>query len=546
MTTFNELGVSPEIVKALEEHGIINPTEIQENAIPVILENDPDFIGMAQTGTGKTAAFGIPLLEMIDPGMNKTQALVLAPTRELAQQIAKELSVFSKYQEKVKVEVVYGGASIVDQMKSIKRKTPQVVIATPGRLIDLAKRKAINLGHVDWVILDEADEMLNMGFKDELDKILAFTPEDKRTWLFSATMPSEIRKLVKLYMHDPLEVKVNRKKVVNENIEHRFKTVRKADKPLALKRLIDFYPEMYGVVFCRTKIETQRLSQDLVKSGYAVEALHGDLSQAQRDQVMARFRAGNVKVLLATDVAARGIDVDNLTHVIHYALPDDKEYYTHRSGRTARAGKKGVSIALISPDDRRKLDILQSRLGIKMDQAKLPSLQEVTINRVTSWAEGVMKFEHEPVDQNIMETIKSYFEDYTKEELLEQFIAAELQKLNNAGERDDLNYTIKKGEGGDGNRRDRRDRDRGRGRGKGKEKGMDTFFINIGSVDKVNKGELLRMVCDISGIRGKDVGAIRVNKNHTFFDVKDSKSKGLEKKFKGMEFRGRKIRMNKE
>ena len=345
MTTFKDIGVSAEIVKALEENGIVNPTEIQDKAIPMILESDPDFIGMAQTGTGKTAAFGIPMLELIDSGIKKTQALVLAPTRELAQQIAKEISMFSKYQEQIKVDVVYGGASIQDQIRSIKRRTPHVVIATPGRLIDLAKRKAIDLGNIRYVILDEADEMLNMGFKEELDKILAFTPEDKRTWLFSATMPSEIRRLVKVYMKDPMEVKTNQKRVVNENIEHRYKMVRRADKPQALKRLIDFYPDMYGVVFCRTKIETQRLAETLVSGGYAVEALHGDLSQAQRDAVMNRFRSGSVKVLLATDVAARGIDVENLTHVVHYALPDDKEYYTHRSGRTARAGTSGVALS---------------------------------------------------------------------------------------------------------------------------------------------------------------------------------------------------------
>ena len=586
MTTFKDIGVSAEIVKALEEQGIINPTEIQEKGIPMILENNPDFIGMAQTGTGKTAAFGIPLLEMVDPGMNKTQALVLAPTRELAQQIAKEINGFSKYQDKIKIDVVFGGASITDQMRSIKRRTPQIVVATPGRLIDLAKRKAINLGDISWVILDEADEMLNMGFKDELDKILAFTPEDKHTWLFSATMPSEIRKLVRLYMKDPMEVKSSGKRVINENIEHRFKLVRRADKPQALKRLIDFYPEMYGVVFCRTKIETQKLAESLISGGYAVEALHGDLSQSQRDAVMNKFRSGSVKVLLATDVAARGIDVENLTHVIHYALPDDKEYYTHRSGRTARAGKKGVSIALISPDDRRKLDFLQSRLGIKMEQSKLPGLKEVTINRVTSWAEKISTFNHENVDENIMETINSYFGEFTKEQLLEQFIAIELDKMNHANERDDLNYSARKGDRDDSRgRRDNRDRDRGRGgnrserrerdfgrgrndrdrrgrdrgergdrgdrneRGGGrrrKEEGMETYFINIGDVDHVNKGELLRIICDQSGVNGRDVGAIRINKNHTFFDVKDDRTQGIEKKFDGMEYKGRKIRMNRE
>ena len=534
------MGLSDEIVKALEEQNIINPTDIQEQAIPILIQDEPDFIGLAQTGTGKTAAFGIPLLELIETDWNWVQSLVLAPTRELAQQIANELSNFSKYKKNVKVEVVYGGAPIDKQIKSIKNKIPQVIIATPGRLLDLIKRKTIRLDNIHYVILDEADEMLNMGFQEEIDKILEHTPQEKKTWLFSATMPSEIRKIIKKYMVDPVEVKVNTKKVVNENIEHRYKLVHRNDKPKALKRLIDFYPDMYGVVFCRTKIETQRLAESMMKDGYAVEALHGDLSQNQRDAVMAKFRSGNVRVLLATDVAARGIDVENLTHVVHYALPDDKEYYTHRSGRTARAGKKGVSIALISPEDRRKLDLIRHRLGIKMEQGKLPTLAEVAVNRVLTWSEKVKAFEYEDVDAKLIKQVRNSFDGYTKEELIERFVAMELDKLNHENERDDLN--LKPGKH-DRSRDDSRDRRRGKD---GKEKGMSTFFINIGKSDQVNKGEMLRMICDVSGIRGKDVGAIRIMKNHSYFDVRDLKSKGLEKKFKGLEFDGRKVRMNRE
>ena len=556
MNTFSDLGLADEIVKALNENNITTPTEIQAQAIPVMLAENPDVIGLAQTGTGKTAAFGLPLLQMVDPEFSDVQSVVLSPTRELAQQIANELGNFSKYLDGIKVEVVYGGAPIDKQIRSLRKKAPHILVATPGRLIDLIKRRAVKLNNIEWVVLDEADEMLNMGFKEDIDTILEGTPEEKRTWLFSATMPNEIRKIIKKYMVEPVEIKVSPKNVLNKNIEHRYKMVLRSDKPKALKRLIDYYPDMYGVVFCRTKIETQKLAQELTKDGYAVDALHGDLSQSQRDAVMARFRAGAVKVLLATDVAARGIDVENLTHVVHYALPDDKEYYTHRSGRTARAGKKGVSISLISPEDRRKLELLQSKLGIKMDQAKLPTLQEVAVNRVVSWADKVANFESEKVDDALMEKIIPSFENMSKEEMLEHFVAMELNKLNNKGEQDDLNYTPKKRKKGErletdrGGRdhfgRERKDRNERR-RGKdGKEPGMDTFFINVGSIDKVSKGELLRMVCDVSGLRGKDIGAIRVMKNHAIFDVKEAKSKGLEKKFKGLEFEGRKIRMNKE
>jgi len=333
---FKALGLSQAVLQALEEMGFKTPTEIQINTIPQLLTEQRDFIGLAQTGTGKTAAFGLPIVEMINPSDNNIQALILSPTRELAQQIAGQLEAFSKYQGKVNMVCVYGGANISNQIKDLRKPT-QIVIATPGRLIDLMKRKVISLTNLQYLVLDEADEMLNMGFKDELDTILAQTPGDKHTWLFSATMPSEIRRIIKNYMHDPFEVSVNSKQRVNVNIKHQYTVLKASDKIEAVRRLLDFHPDMYGIAFCRTKRDTQKVAEELNSSGYAAEPLNGDLSQAQRDAVMKRFRAKTLQLLVATDVAARGIDVDDLTHVIHYALPDDAEYYTHRSGRTGRA-----------------------------------------------------------------------------------------------------------------------------------------------------------------------------------------------------------------
>ena len=346
LSTFSDLGLSAPLLDAITSLGFETPTEIQEKAIPHLLGGDADFIGLAQTGTGKTAAFGLPLLDLLDPEADFTQAIVLAPTRELGQQIAEQLALFSGKQKGIRTLAVYGGANIVTQIKALK-KTRHVVIATPGRLIDLVNRKAVNLEQVRYVVLDEADEMLNMGFKEELDTILGFTPEQKQTWLFSATMPKEIRRMVKDYMSDPFEVRIDPKTVVNTNIQHQYAVVHPKDKAEALTRFLDLDPELYGVVFCRTKMDTQKLAERLVKGGYRADAIHGDLSQAARDRVMMRFKQRDLQVLIATDVAARGIDVNDLTHVFHFALPNDQAYYTHRSGRTARAGKKGISMSLI-------------------------------------------------------------------------------------------------------------------------------------------------------------------------------------------------------
>jgi len=473
LTSFKKLGLSKNILKVLEELGFEKPTEIQEQSIPILLEQDVDLIGLAQTGTGKTAAFGLPLLERIDTSKKATQGLILAPTRELGKQIAEQLKIFSKYQEKLNVLPVYGGANISEQIRALK-KTQHVIIATPGRLIDLIKRKAVKLDQLEYLILDEADEMLNMGFKEEIDKILSYAPEEKITWLFSATMPSAIKKIVKKYMDDPIEVKVNTKNEVNKDIEHQYIAVKTKDKESALCRFLDLDENLRGVVFCRTKRDTQDLATSLLAKNYKADALHGDLSQAQRDRVMKRFRKTDIKVLIATDVAARGIDVNDLSHVFHFSLPDDNAYYTHRSGRTARAGRKGISISFINGREGYKIKRLEQALGIEFKKVLIPDGKDIATIRVQDWAkELVDQKKKSQADDELLAQVEEIFEDISKEELIIKLVNLQLKKLN-IGVDEDLNDTTKPGDrssrddrrkGGNGGRggRGRGGRDRRRG-----------------------------------------------------------------------------------
>ena len=378
------------------------------------------------------------MLDLLDPESDFTQAIVLAPTRELGQQIAEQLALFSGKQKGIRTLAVYGGANIAMQIKALK-KTRHVVIATPGRLIDLVKRKAIHLEQVRYVVLDEADEMLNMGFKEELDTILGFTPEEKQTWLFSATMPKEIRRMVKDYMSDPFEVRIDPKTVVNTNIEHQYAVVHPKDKAEALTRFLDLDPELYGVVFCRTKMDTQKLAEHLIKGGYRADAIHGDLSQAARDRVMMRFKQRDLQVLIATDVAARGIDVNDLTHVFHFALPNDQAYYTHRSGRTARAGKKGISMSLIGFKEKYKINHLEKGLGVDFARVEVPLADAVVETRLRSWAMGLMaEVEGAAPPQELVEQIDLLLGPLSKEDMVSRLVARELGRLN-LGHRADLN-----------------------------------------------------------------------------------------------------------
>lgn len=475
MSLFKELGLSKPVLKAIEELGFETPSEIQSRAIPMLIQSQQDFIGLAQTGTGKTAAFGLPLLELIDPNEPYTQALILAPTRELGKQIAEQLRLYSKFMDRINTLPVYGGASIGDQMRALKKPT-QIIIATPGRLIDLTKRKAVKLNRLKYLVLDEADEMLNMGFKEEIDKILDYTPDDKLTWLFSATMPYEIQRIVQKYMDNPLEVRVNRKNTVNANIEHQYVMVKKSDKTAALTRFLNLDPTMRGVVFCRTKRETQALAEDLLKINYKADALHGDLSQAQRDRVMKRFKSHELQVLIATDVAARGIDVNDLSHVFHFTLPDQEEYYTHRSGRTARAGKKGISIAFINGREQGRIERLSRSLKISFEKVLIPKMNDIVDERLESFCTKIANTKiNGKLSAEVFEKAQLIFEEMPREELIAKLLTYELTQFGSDNSKDlnDIRSSSEKrarggrngrssgGRGRRGDREKRGDRERG-------------------------------------------------------------------------------------
>lgn len=446
MTSFKSLGLSEEVLKVLNEMGFEKPSEIQEEAIPQLLSQETDFIGLAQTGTGKTAAFGLPLMEKVDATHKATQALVIAPTRELGQQIAEQLQLFSKYKEKLNVLAVYGGANISTQIN--KLKNPQhIIIATPGRLMDLIKRKAVKLGEIKYVVLDEADEMLSMGFKEDIDSILRHTPDYKRTWLFSATMPFEIKKIVDEFMDNPIEVKVNTKNTVNVNIDHQYVSVKQSNKTEALCRFLDVDFDMRGVVFCRTKRDTQNLAELLMQKKYRADALHGDLSQHQRDRVMKRFKDHQLQVLIATDVAARGIDVDDLTHVFHFNLPDDLSYYTHRSGRTARAGKKGISLVFATGREQERIRQIQKKLKIEFTQVEIPNSEQISAQRIENWSRIILETPVKNVDQELVDVADILLGGLSKKELISKLVAIELENLTSESEQD-LNEKANTGGGG--------------------------------------------------------------------------------------------------
>jgi len=443
LNTFNTLGLSENLLKVLEKIGFKEPTPIQEKSIPILLSREKsDFIGLAQTGTGKTAAFGLPLIDLVESNSREVQALIMAPTRELGQQTAKQIVDLSSNYKALNVEVVYGGAAIANQIKALKKPT-HIVVATPGRLLDLIRRRAIKLEQVRYVVLDEADEMLNMGFKEDIDQILSNIKVEHSTWLFSATMPKEIRKIVKKYMENPQEVAVNSGQKSNVDITHQYIVTRSNDKLAAMRRFLDMEPEMRGILFCRTKRETQQISDELNQVGYGTEALHGDLSQSQRDAAMKRFKAKNMQLLVATDVAARGIDVSELSHVLHHKLPDQLEAYTHRSGRTGRAGKKGVSIAFINGREGRRIAELERHLKVKFEPIEVPSATEMKDVRLLRWAQQILSMPVDKKAESALEQLKSHFESLTKEDLLKRLVSKELKQIT-AAEGGDLNVRPEK------------------------------------------------------------------------------------------------------
>ncbi|NOY37251.1 MAG: DEAD/DEAH box helicase [Chlorobi bacterium] len=512
--TFTDLGLHQNILRAVDSLGFSTPSEIQEKAIPIISSGTQDFVGLAQTGTGKTAAFGLPLVQQTDFTLQDTQGLVICPTRELCMQITKDLMAFARYQSHPNIVPVYGGASIDDQIRRLK-KGAHIVVATPGRLLDLIRRRVIRLNTVNRVVLDEADEMLNMGFKEDIDTILEQTPEEKRVWLFSATMPKEVRRIAKNYMNDPAEIIVGKQNSAADNIEHRYYMMREKDRYYALKRILDFYPDIFGLIFCRTRRETGMISEKLEKEGYNVVALHGDLSQSQRDAAMKKFRERTVTILVATDVAARGIDVDGITHVIHYNLPDEPEYYTHRSGRTARAGKSGISVALINTREINKIRQIEKLIQTKIEYTPIPEAEEIGEKRMYAMMDRVVKT---PVDEEAIErywpVIYNKLKHLPAEEIVLKFISTELNALleyyKNAG---NLNAKQEKPV-------NREEGKRRNGKSSGKINGPTiTFFINLGDKQHMNKGAMVRLVCSGSGISGKQVGKIDIHPEYSLFEV---------------------------
>ncbi len=537
MNPFIELGIRHDIVNAISDLGFENPTPIQEQSIPVLLTGSNDFVGLAQTGTGKTAAFGLPLLELIDFDQNKPQALILCPTRELCLQITSDIKSYSKNMSNVKVVAVYGGSSIMDQLREIKRGV-QIVVATPGRMLDIIGRKAIDFSEIQYVVLDEADEMLNMGFQEDINEILSTTPEEKKTWLFSATMPAEVRRIAKNYMTDPFELTMGTKNTGNINIEHEYYVVKARDKYAAFKRIVDFNPDIFGIVFCRTKIETQEIAESLIKDGYNADSLHGDLSQQQRDKVMKRYRERNLQLLIATDVAARGIDVNDVTHVINYSLPDEIENYTHRSGRTGRAGKTGISIAIINGKEIGKIRQIERVLGKKFVKVEIPTGFEVCEKQLFGLVHKVhnVAVNDQQIDQYIPRIMEE-FKELTKEDIIKRFASLEFNRfLEYYKNAPDLNATADES-------RMRESGERAPRSGSGVNADYTRLFINLGSVDNFTRGDLLGYICNTSKINGRSVGKIDVKGVFSFFEVPNDEAQQVIAAFKEVNFQGRDVRI---
>lgn len=546
MNQFSSLGLSEPLLQVLSDLGFNEPTPIQAKAIPVLINARQDFIGLAQTGTGKTAAFGLPLIDLVDTSVAETQALVLAPTRELGQQIGQQLEQFSKHKKGLRVATVYGGAAITTQIRNLK-KAPHILIATPGRLIDLAKRKALFLDSIKFVVLDEADEMLTMGFKDDLDTILGFTPADKHTWLFSATLSDEIRRISKTYMHDPEEVSVNQTGVVNKNIDHQFMILRTAEKVEAVSRFADAEPDMRAIVFCRTRLGCQDVAEQLIKMKYNAEALHGDMNQSQRDRVMQRFKAHSVQMLVATDVAARGIDVNDLTHVFHFQLPDGPEFYTHRSGRTARAGKTGISLALISTREMPKIRNFENTLSIRFDRVEPPSGEEMIRQRMQRWADDLISASEESsLPKDLVMDAHSLLAGISKEKLIEKLLQQEFGDLMAKDrEKKEKKASAKKERASRDDDFSREDRKRGK-KEEGVADGMVRFFINVGKMDQLSKQEMIGFLVNETGLKNKEIGNIDIKEKFTLFQVKDEVSKLIVPSFKNIHIGERELRVSRD
>ena len=550
MKTFEELGVSEAIRRAIEEMGFVQPMPVQEEVIPYLLgsqsdasdadaEPVSDVIALAQTGTGKTAAFGIPVLQCIDAGSKQTQALILSPTRELCLQIADDLRDFSRYMDDIHVEAVYGGASIEQQIRAL-RKGAQIIVATPGRLIDLMNRGVAKLDSVRQVVLDEADEMLNMGFSESIDQILEGVPEDRHTLLFSATMSKEIERIAKGYLHGYKEIVVGSRNEGAEHVNHIYYMVNAKDKYLALKRLVDFYPRIFAIIFCRTKMETQEVADKLIRDGYNAESLHGDLSQQQRDLTMQKFRQHTVQLLVATDVAARGLDVDDLTHVINYGLPDDIENYTHRSGRTGRAGKKGTSLCIVHSREKHKIRNIEKVIGKEFERGVIPSAEEICKKQLYKVMDQIIKTD---VDEEqiapFMQDISRYFEYIDKDDLIKKIVSLEFGKF--------LAYYADAPEIGIVDTKEKRQKGDRKERGKKQatptSEGYTKLFINLGKKDGFYPGELMQFLN--KNVRGHvEVGHIDLLSTMSYFEVPEEDAQRVMKYVNGQQYKGRDVRCN--
>lgn len=528
MEKFKELGLEEKILKGIEDLGFEVPSPVQEKVIPVILGEENDLVALAQTGTGKTAAFGLPLIQKLDTSLDEIQVLILSPTRELCVQIGKDLQNYAKYRKDIQVLCVYGGTEIRKQIRELERGV-HILVATPGRLCDLIKRQAVNIDHVRSVVLDEADEMLNMGFKEDLNFILEETPDSRNTYLFSATMPKEVERIARNYLHHPKEISTGKKNQGADTVSHVYYQVRAKDCYETLHRVIDCAPDMYAIIFVRTKVDAREIVRKLQKDGIECDALHGDLSQAQRDEVMERFRAKRLKVLVATDVAARGLDVDNLTHVINFNLPEDVESYTHRSGRTGRAGREGISVAIINSKEKGKLHRIEKILKKQFQYLEVPAGEEVCRAQLLYYADKIMAAEPKETLDKYQQELFEKFEALTKEELIQKIVSYEFGKLlKKYASVEDLNLSEDERRGGRG-KESRREEDSHE---------FTTFSVNVGKEDGFTPRDLMTIINENAPRKGLEIGSIRIFETNTKFEVDIRGLNGFMSSFRNVSFNG--------
>ena len=544
-STFDALGIEESLLESIAALGFTQPTPIQEKAIPVLLQGTKDFVGLAQTGTGKTAAFGLPLLQLINKQNKFPQALIICPTRELCVQIANDLNSFKKKSVHIGITAVYRGTSMSMQIRDLRKGT-HIVVATPGRLIDLIERKAINLENIHYVVLDEADEMLNMGFKDDIEFILKNTPNRQSTWLFSATMPPEIRQVSKRYMDQPFEITIGKANTGNVNIDHQFYVTQQVNRYETLKRIIDFNPGLYGIIFTRTKADAQEITEALIREGYDIEALHGDLTQQQRDKVMGRFREKNLQLLIATDVAARGIDVQGITHVINYELPDDTEVYTHRSGRTGRAGKSGICVSIVTPKESYRLRQIEKLVNARIHKMDIPSGKDVCRKQFFHFIDKMLQADISHGEyEAYLPVLKERFANIEKEEILQRVAAQEFDRFlkyyENAA---DLNLREERRVERRGERQDRYPARDTKGRSFAGNGTYQRLFVNLGTKDGFYKASFLQFILDMSDLNKEVLGRIDMKEMNSWIEVDANAAKKMIRSIDGKNFRGRKIRMN--